>query len=155
MGMPDPPRRNHAPPFGNNPVTGHASGRSAALWDEQYRKLDGVISCGDPWKDERLRTSGREGQDSSRLAARRQREGGPNLGQPAAPLTALRSNVPFPSRLTGFRYSPCTCSLRENTRDQWRVTSPAVMRILASMGIFPLDKPSSDLRAISNAYLTE
>src|SRR5918912_1017728 len=36
----------------------------------------------------------------------------PTWANPVLPLTALRSIVLFPSRLTGFRYNPCTCSHR-------------------------------------------
>ena len=88
---------------------------------------------------------GRQGQDSSRPAMRSRHEGGPNLGQPKAPLTALSSNVPFPSRLTGSRYSPCTCSLREDTRAQWRVRSPAVMIVLVSIRTFLLPNDALSL----------
>src|SRR4029450_1158188 len=92
------------------------------------------LRSGDVWKDERRGTRGRQGQDSSRHAVRRRREGGPILGQPEALLTALCSNVPFPSRLTGFRYSPCTRSLRANTRDQGQGRSAPALMGLGGVG---------------------
>jgi hypothetical protein len=45
---------------------------------------------------------------------------GPHRGQPEAPPTAIGSAVPSPSRLTGLRYTPCTCSRREGIQRQRR-----------------------------------
>jgi hypothetical protein len=48
----------------------------------------------------------------------RPHQGRPSLGQPGAPLTAVCPVAPFPSRLSGTRYSPCTCSPMEAARRQ-------------------------------------
>src|ERR687891_1808336 len=101
-------------------MTRESLGGPIRAWDMPHAFVRLSKLGGEPWKDERLGTCGRQGQDSSRPATHSRREGGPNLGQPEAPLTALCSNVPSPSRLAGFRHSPCTCSLPENTGDQWR-----------------------------------
>ena len=120
--------------------------------------LDDRKRCGDQGRNERLGRCGRQGQDSSRPATHSRREGGPNLGQPEAPLTALCSNVPSPSRLAGFRHSPCTCSLPENTGDQWRARRPVVVVISASITPFPFESVRTDSRMtqiITYAYLTK
>lgn len=44
----------------------------------------------------------------------------PHRGLPETPPTAIGSAVPSPSRLTGLRYTPCTCSRREGVQRQRR-----------------------------------
>jgi hypothetical protein len=85
----------------------------------------------------------------------RPHQGRPNLGQPGAPLTAVCSAAPLPSRLSSVRYSPCTCSPMEAARHQTREEAPAVQSIRGS-----IDNPPSfawcgrrDIRQICRATL--
>jgi hypothetical protein len=85
----------------------------------------------------------------------RPHQGRPNLGQPGAPLTAVCSAAPLPSRLSSVRYSPCTCSPMEAARHQTREEAPAVQSIRGS-----IDNPPSfawcgrrDTRQICRATL--
>jgi hypothetical protein len=77
---------------------------------------------------------GGQGQDGWRTAMLRRHQGRPNLGRPEAPLTAVSSAAPFPSRLSSVRYSPCTCSPTEAARHQTREEVPAVQRMRGSIG---------------------
>jgi hypothetical protein len=73
----------------------------------------------------RARLDGGQGQDGWRATMLRPHQGRPSLGQPGAPLTAVCSAAPFPSRLSGIRYSPCTCSPMEAARRQTLEKVPA------------------------------
>jgi hypothetical protein len=111
---------------------------------------------GDPWKARRLAKCGRQGQDGSRLDIRPEREGGPNLGQPVAPPTALRFRAPSPSWIAGSRYTPCTCSRRESTTNQRRVEYPAIGLGFMNIAPSPFMLPAKfSLRNTTSAYFTK
>ena len=90
-----------------------------------------------PWWDDRLEIDGRQGQDGSCVVTRYPHEGGPNLGRPAAPLTAFCSKTPAPPRLAGFRYTPCTRPHRETGWNQWRQRLLTTALICFSIGVIP------------------
>ena len=98
----------------------------------------------------RLTGCGGQSQDGSREAKRRPCEGGPNLGQPGAPLTAVCSATPSPSRLTGARYNPCTFSHRERIRHQ----IDKELRTLATLRVSMDEPPSLGLCETSQTMKT-
>jgi len=67
----------------------------------------------------------------------RLRQGGPNLGQPEAPLTAVNSAAPLSSRLSGIRYNPCTCFPVEAVCHQTREEMAAVHSSRACIDLPP------------------
>jgi len=91
--------------------------------------------------------NGGQDQDGWRATMLRPHQGWPNLGQPGAPLTAVDSAASLPSRLSGVRYSPCTCSPMEAARHQTREETPAVQSMRVSIDIPPLH-PGDDRRPI-------
>jgi len=101
-------------------------------------------------KGRNRKDGGGQGQDGSRETNSSPREGGPNLGRPGTPLTAVGSVTLLPSQPLDLRYIPCTCSIGEVVRPQMREAMPAVTSICLSILSPPGSVMSYDERSLNS-----
>ena len=108
-----------------------------------YMKMRNVLGI-------RRRSEGREihggqSQDGWRATMGHPHQGRPNLGQPESPLTAVDPTASLPSRLSGVRYNPCTCSPVEAVCHQTREEICLVLSKLVCIELPPFQRGDGDV----------